>query len=127
VQLMRSRRAGARAVARAHFGLGARLGLDWLHAAIDQLPASGGWSSAARARLQSVSLSAHLRLSAAALRPAPRSVGSGLKPAARGALERWEQVLRDLRTLATPDLAALTVAAEALEALAAAPAAALLA
>jgi NAD-specific glutamate dehydrogenase len=42
-------------------------------------------------------------------------------------LERWEQVLRDLRALATPDLAALTVATEALEALAAAPAAALLA
>jgi len=37
---------------------------------------------------------------------------------ARGALERWEQVLRDLRALATPDLAALTVAVETLEALA---------
>jgi len=42
-------------------------------------------------------------------------------------LERWEQVLRDLRALATPDLAALTVAAEALEALAAMPTAAHLA
>ena len=126
VQLMRSSRAGARAVARAHFGLAAQLGLDWLHAAIDQLPASGGWSIAARARLQSVALSAHLRLSAAALRPASKRAASGLRPAMRGALERWEQVLRDLRALATPDLAALTVAAEALEALAATPAAALL-
>ena len=126
VQLMRSSRAGARAVARAHFGLGAQLGLDWLHAAIDQLPASGGWSSAARARLQGVCLAAHLRLSAAALRH-PKSPGGAARPAARGALERWEQVLRDLRALATPDLAALTVAADALEALAATPAAAHLA
>ena len=127
VQLMRSSRAGARAVARAHFGLGAQLGLDWLHAAIDQLPASGSWSSAARARLQSACLGAHLRLSAAALRPARKSPAGAGGPTARAALERWEQVLRDLRALTTPDLAALTVAAETLEALAAAPAAALLA
>jgi len=124
VQLMRSRAAGARAVVRAHFGLGAQLGLDWLHAAISQLPASGGWGSAARARLQSVSLAAHLRLSAAALEPAPRTRRVTRAAAARGALERWEQVLRDLRALATPDLAALTVAVEALESLASTKAAA---
>jgi glutamate dehydrogenase len=123
VQLMRASGAGARAVARAHFGLGARLGLDWLHAAIAQLPVSGGWGSAARSRLQSACLSAHLRLSAAGLRPAPRARGARAG-AARGARERWDQVLRDLRALATPDLAALTVAVEALESLAATPAAA---
>jgi glutamate dehydrogenase len=118
VQLMRESGAGARAVARAHFGLGAELGLDWLHAAIDQLPASGSWGSAARARLQSVSLAAHLRLSAAALLPASKARSAARSSSARGALERWEQVLRDLRALATPDLAALTVAVETLEALA---------
>jgi glutamate dehydrogenase len=119
VQLMRSTGAGARAVARAHFGLGARLGLDWLHAAIAQLPVSGGWGGAARARLQSVCLGAHLRLSAAALHPARKAPGGAPRAAARRALERWEQVLRDLRALTTPDLAALTVAVEALESLAA--------
>jgi len=119
VQLMRTCRAGARGVARVHFGLGAQLGLDWLHAAIDQLPASGSWGNAARARLQSVSLAAHLRLSAAALLPASKARATGRASAARGARERWEQVLRDLRALATPDLAALTVAVEALESLAA--------
>jgi glutamate dehydrogenase len=125
VELMRSSRAGARSVARAHFGVGARLGLDWLHAAIDQLPASGGWGTAARTRLQSVCLAAHLRLSAAALAPAAkRGHGAAPSAAARSALERWEQVLRDLRALATPDLAALTVAVDALEALAATKAAA---
>jgi hypothetical protein len=34
------------------------------------------------------------------------------------ALERWQQILRDVRSLAAPDLAALTVAVEALEILA---------
>jgi glutamate dehydrogenase len=119
VRLMRSSGAGARAVARAHFGLAAQLGLDWLHAAIAQLPASGGWGSAARARLQNVCLAAHLSLTAAALKPGAHSVGGARGASARAALERWEQVLRDLRALATPDLAALTVAVEALETLAA--------
>jgi glutamate dehydrogenase len=119
VELMRESGASARAVARAHFGLGAQLGLDWLHAAIDQLAASGSWASAARARLQSASLAAHLRLSASALLPAPKSRGGQRGSAARATLERWEQILRDLRALATPDLAALTVAVEALESLAA--------
>jgi len=114
VQLMRESGASARAVTRAHFGLGAQLGLDWLHAAIDQLPAIGNWGSAARARLQSVSLAAHLRLSTAALLPSPAGRGAS----AQRALEHWEQVLRDLRALATPDLSALTVAVEALESLA---------
>ena len=119
VQLMRSSGAGARAVARAHFGLGAQLGLDWMHAAIGQLPASGGWGRAARSRLQSVCLAAHLRLTAAALESAPKT-----RSIALGALERWEQMLRDLRALTTPDLAALTVAVEALESLASTKAAA---
>jgi len=126
VQLMHGSGASARAVARAHFGLGARLSLDWLHAAIDQLPVSGSWAGAARARLQNASLAAHLRLSASALLPAASSRGGGRSHggAARGALERWEQVLRDLRALATPDLAALTVAVQELEALASSKAAA---
>jgi NAD-specific glutamate dehydrogenase len=65
-----------------------------------------------------VSLAAHLRLSAAALLPASRAPSAASSGAARSALERWEQVLRDLRALATPDLAALTVAVETLESLA---------
>jgi glutamate dehydrogenase len=104
-------------VARAHFGLGARLGLDWLHAAIEQLPAGGSWQRAAQQRLRDSALAAHLRISAAALRHdsrRPPSAGPG-----DPALERWQQLQRDLRALATPDLAALTVAVEALENLAA--------
>jgi NAD-specific glutamate dehydrogenase len=106
-------------VARAHFGLAAGLGLDWLHAAIGALPASGGWGSAARSRLQSVCLAAHLRLTASALESPRHSHRIARRTVAQAALEHWEQVQRDLKTLATPDLAALTVAVEALEGLAA--------
>jgi len=115
--LMASTRARARAVARAHFGLGARLGLDWLQGAIEQLPASGSWQRAATLRLRAATLAAHLRISAAVL-----SAGSGRRrssaAASQPALERWQQVQRDLRALAAPDLAALTVAVETLEHLA---------
>jgi glutamate dehydrogenase len=120
VALMASARARARAVARAHFGLGARLGLDWLHGAIDQLPASGSWQRAATLRLRDSALAAHLRISAAALSPdarrAPRAPAASVDDPA---LARWQQMQRDLHALAAPDLAALTVAVEALENLAA--------
>jgi NAD-specific glutamate dehydrogenase len=110
-------------VARAHFGLSARLGLDWLQAKIDALPATGSWSSAARSRLQSASLAGHRRLTAAALLPInPRRSAPARAGATPNALERWQQVLRDVRALTSVDLAALSVAVEALEALAAHPA-----
>jgi glutamate dehydrogenase len=123
VELMRICGAGARAVARTHFGLGARLGLDWLHATIEQLPASGSWSSAARAQLQDASFAAHRQLSATALAPEARADTRERRSAAANALARWQQVLGDARALASPDLAALSVVVEALEALAAAEAA----
>jgi len=116
--LMASTRARARAVARAHFGLGARLGLDWLQGAIDQLPANGSWQRAATLRLRAATLAAHLRISAAVLGGGSgRHTSSG--PASDPALERWQQVQRDLRALPAPDLAALTIAVETLEHLAA--------
>jgi len=113
-ELMRTAGASARVIAHTHFGLGNRLGLDWLHAAIEQLPVGGDWHSAARAHLQSATLAAHLRLTGAVL---------GAARAARGvhaaggelALRRWQQVVNDLRALAGCDLAALTVAVQALE------------
>jgi glutamate dehydrogenase len=114
VELMNASHASARAVAHTHFALGARLGLDWLHLAIEQLPAENGWQSAARARLQAEVLGAHRRISAAVL--LHRAAAGTRADAAAGALlERWLLLLRDLRALPSSDLAALTVAVEALE------------
>jgi glutamate dehydrogenase len=117
VQLAARSRARARVVARVHFGLSARLGLDWLHGAIEQLPASGDWQRAAQSRLQAAALAAHLKISAGVLPHAGR-LRRGHSTDAEPALERWQQMLRDVRLLATPDFAALTVAVEALEMLA---------
>ncbi|HEY4975021.1 MAG TPA: hypothetical protein VII41_15515, partial [Steroidobacteraceae bacterium] len=60
----------------------------------------------------------HLRISAAALRQQPGRRAPSIS-VSDPALERWQQVQRDLRALAAPDLAALTVAVETLENLAA--------
>jgi glutamate dehydrogenase len=116
VQLAASGRHIPRAVARVHFGLSARLGLDWLHGAIEQLPASGEWQRAAQARLQAAALAAHLKISAGVVSHS-RTSHRAHRTATDPALERWQQMLRDVRSLATPDFAALTVAVETLEAL----------
>ncbi|MGH8256365.1 MAG: NAD-glutamate dehydrogenase domain-containing protein, partial [Steroidobacteraceae bacterium] len=120
--LMAATGAGARAVAHAHFRLGERLGLDWLEATIEIPP--GDWQGAAAARLHAATTAAHLRLTGAALRGMRQRNpvrGQGAHAAAIGpALQRWRQVLSDVRALASADLAALTVALDALENLAAA-------
>jgi glutamate dehydrogenase len=103
-----------------HFGLSARLGLDWLHGAIEQLPASGDWQRLAQSRLQSAALAAHLRLSAGALSSHSLHQPARAQAVPDPLLERWQQMLRDVRSLATPDFAALTVAVETLESLASA-------
>ncbi len=108
----------ARAAAQVHFTLSGRLGLDWLHAAIEQLPASGDWQQAAKARLADTLLATHLRLSTMVLSlrgttaRAPAAVGSP-------PLQRWRQLVAELRALPSADLAALTVAVQGLAALAA--------
>jgi glutamate dehydrogenase len=136
-ELMSSAQASARLVAHTHFGIGARLGLDWLHAAIERLTGTDEWLRAARARLQESARLSHLRLTAAALRvapapPAPAPARRGAHAAAaraggaaggrtvghEAALQRWRSLLNDLRALPTVDVPALIVALEALEALA---------
>ncbi|MGH8207691.1 MAG: hypothetical protein ACRETK_13025, partial [Steroidobacteraceae bacterium] len=122
--LMAATGAGARAVAHAHFRLGERLGLDWLEATIERPTGGGDWQGAAAARLHAATTAAHLRLTGAALRGMRQRNpvrGQGAHAAAIGpALQRWRQVLSDVRALASADLAALTVALDALENLAAA-------
>jgi glutamate dehydrogenase len=107
----------ARDVARVHFGLSARLSLDWLHAAIAQLATTGDWQRSAKHRLQDMLLATHLRLSALVLTQA-RSHANARTEAP--ALQRWQQLVTELQALPTVDFAALTVAVEALGALAAA-------
>src|SRR5262249_35239409 len=89
-------RSSARDVARVHFALSARLSLDWLHAAIEQLATTGDWQRSAKRRLQEMLLAAHLRLSALVLTRA-RSRESGTLEAP--ALQRWQQLITELQAL----------------------------
>jgi glutamate dehydrogenase len=102
-----------RRAAAAHFETATQLGIDWLYQAIDQLPATDAWQQAARARLAAAVLRAHRQLTTLALRG-----GNRTSRAPTAAAQQWDATLRDLRRLATPDLAALSVATEALAALA---------
>ena len=114
--------ASARVAAHVHFRLGERLGLDWLETTIQRLPANDHWQAAARSRLLASTIAAHLSLTAALLRGASargtRAVVATGGGAGEPALQRWQQMLNDLRALAHADLPALTVALEALENLA---------
>jgi glutamate dehydrogenase len=115
-ELVAATGATARAVAHVHFGLSGRLSLDWLRAAIEQLPAAGDLQQAARSRLLATLLATHLRLTAMVLK-------SGAVARARTveedpALQRWQQLLAELRALPSCDFPELSVAVEALERLA---------
>ncbi|HTP40494.1 MAG TPA: NAD-glutamate dehydrogenase [Steroidobacteraceae bacterium] len=112
-EIMRRTRAGAPTVAHAWFHLGAAIGLDWLHAALEALPGQDNWSALARDRLGMRALDAHAKLVEHALQAAAR--GAGREPAT---LQRWRQLQNELGSVAHPDLAALTVAVQALEDLA---------
>jgi glutamate dehydrogenase len=128
IELAIRTRSKAPAVAQVHFSLSAALGLDWLHGAIEQLPASGEWQRTAQSHLQTTALAAHLKISATALSGRRGRSRIAVRPRIRSThhaaatpqlpqdakLMRWQQMLRDVRSLATPDFAALTVAVEAL-------------
>jgi glutamate dehydrogenase len=112
IELAAATRSSARAVAQVHFGLSGRLSLDWLHATIEQLPVSGDWQQSAKARLTDTLLSAHLRLSSKVL--THRGAARSTAPAEAPALQRWRQLIAELRALPSADFAALTVAVEGL-------------
>ncbi len=115
-ELVAATGASGREAAHVHFGLSGRLSLDWLRAAIEQLPAAGDWQQAARSRLLATLLATHLRLTAMVLKfgpvTRPRIVEED------PALQRWQQLLGELRALPSSDFPALSVAVEALERLA---------
>ncbi|MDQ5848589.1 MAG: NAD-glutamate dehydrogenase, partial [Pseudomonadota bacterium] len=86
-------------VARTHFTLAGELDFPWLRSRIGMLPADNHWESLAKAALRD-DLAGMLRsLTADTLR-------TGASPS----YERFRQVLSDLRTAESPDLAMLSVA-----------------
>jgi glutamate dehydrogenase len=111
------------AVARLHFVLADRLGLDWLRGHIAALPRADRWQTEARAALRDDFYDSQRALTEAAL----RATSSSSAPEARadewlGAhsdnVARYQQVAGDIETAGEFDLAALAVARRALRELA---------
>jgi glutamate dehydrogenase len=102
-------------VARLHFALGGRLDLAWLRSRIDRLAADSHWQALAKTALRDDLASMQRQLAAVALRAAPGErdaarLVAGWEAAHRALLERFAQVLADLRSSESPDLAMLSVA-----------------
>jgi glutamate dehydrogenase len=98
-------------VARLHFAMAGELDFPWLRTAIGRLPADSHWDTLAKAALRD-DLSGMLRaLTADALRAATAADGlAGWKTHNAVLYERFRQVLADLHTAQSPDLAMLSVA-----------------
>jgi glutamate dehydrogenase len=102
-------------VARLHFALGGRLDFPWLRSRIDRLAADSHWQALAKAALRDDLASIQRQLTAVALRAAPGErdtarLVAGWETPNRALLERFSQVLADLRSSESPDLAMLSVA-----------------
>jgi NAD-specific glutamate dehydrogenase len=112
----RARRGCLWRVAVLYATLGAELGIDWLRQRVDDLPQGDTWQNAARAGLRNIVRHIQRRVTAQALK-APG------KPAQRSARwlathddasREWREMLGGLRSVTTPDFAALSVGMESL-------------
>jgi len=107
--------------ARAYFNLGERMGLTWIRAQIDALPAEGQWQAVARGTLSDNLHEIQSRLTKAILgikgRTVEARVDRWFKQHASG-VEALKRIIVDLRTGAAADFATLSVALQAVRRLA---------
>jgi glutamate dehydrogenase len=100
-------------VGAAYFALGERLDLDWLSGRIEVLPRDDRWQTLARAALRDDWAALRATLTAEVLAPGARGVPDAVDQWIAGhrtAAERFLLVLDDIRGVANPDLATLSVA-----------------
>ena len=114
----------AEVVARLYFALGGHLEFPWLRSLIDRLATSSHWQALAKAALRDDLAGMQRELTAVALRAAPTErdparLAALWEAAHRVLLERFAQVLADLRSIESTDLAMLSVAMRELRNLAA--------
>lgn len=111
-------------VARLYFALGGKLEFPWLRSRIDLVAATTHWQVLAKAALRDDLASMQRQLTAVALRAAPTErdparLAALWEAAHKTLLERFAQVLADLRSAGAPDFAMLSVAMRELRNLAA--------
>jgi glutamate dehydrogenase len=104
--------------AQVYFRLGARLGLDWIHAQVAALQIAGSWQAVARTGLRDSVYHSHRELTRKVLAQAGRTGPEGrieiwLSANARK-LERWERMQAEMRAAGAADFATLSVGVETL-------------
>jgi glutamate dehydrogenase len=108
--------------AQVYFGLGVRLGLDWLHSQIEALHSDGNWQAVARAGLRNSLFQSQRLLTREALSQPGRSTPAGRietwVTANASNLAQWERMQADMRTAGKADFATLSVGTDALRRLA---------
>ncbi|MFY9328528.1 MAG: NAD-glutamate dehydrogenase [Georgfuchsia sp.] len=102
-------------VAQAYFALGASLDFPWLRSMVASLPSESHWQTLAKAALRDELASMQRQLTTDALRDTngkgeAQEVIDAWQQANHVLLERFRQVLADLHTQNTPDLAMASVA-----------------
>ncbi|HEY1900383.1 MAG TPA: NAD-glutamate dehydrogenase [Steroidobacteraceae bacterium] len=104
--------------AQVYFGLGARLGLDWLHDQVEALQIDGTWQAVARTGLRDSLYQSHRALAQKALIQADRTSPAARIEAWIGAnvrdLAQWERMQADMRAAGAVDFATLSVGIETL-------------
>ena len=109
-------------VMRVHFGLGQRLGLDWLRDRIIELPRADRWQALARAALREDldglhrGLTEHVLRRAEGTATAEEAIESWMRQA-HPALDRCLEIIDDIRAARTYDTTTLPVALRELRSL----------
>ncbi len=118
VQLAAAGKLAIGEAAKAYFALGARLGVDWIHAQVQALQIDGTWQAVARAGLRDSLYHSQRLLTQKALARPGRGGPMARTDAWIGAnardLAQWERMLADMRAAGSADFASLSVGAEAL-------------
>ncbi len=121
VALARDQRLAVHEAALVYFGIGAEIGLDWLHDRIDHLSVDGQWQAIARAALRENARRAHRDIAARALKQSrQRGAKARIDAWAKSVgdeITGWKRTLVDMRASGGSDFATLSVGVEAVRGL----------
>jgi glutamate dehydrogenase len=117
VEVALARRESVGHAARAYFGLGAALGLDWLREQIERLTVDGHWQAVARGTLREELYLLQRKLcdrvlSGKARGDAPARVAAWMKSGG-ASVQNLTRTVREMRSTGTADFPTLSVAIEA--------------
>ena len=120
VDLAAARRVPVTDAARLYFGLGAELGMDWLHEQIEKLAIDGNWQAVARTGLRDNLYRTHRRIAELALAAGRGPPAARVQAFLRGARElpHWTSMLESMEKSGAADFATLSVGVETLRRLA---------